>query len=59
MKRTVFGSFIICCVFDDQIFNSLNSPRPKYGNQDVSIIQCKMKRCKDRKTIIMYELILK
>lgn len=57
MKKTVCGSFIICCIYDSDTYHSLNSSRPKYGDKAVSIIQCKVERCKDRKTIMMYELI--
>lgn len=57
MKKTVCGSFIICCVYDSVTFDSLNSDFPKYRNKNVSVIQCEAKRCKDRKTIFIYELI--
>ena len=57
MKKTVFGSFIICCIYDGNTFHSLNSSCPKYNDKKVSIIQCKINRCEDKKTIMMYELI--
>lgn len=57
MKKTVYGSFIICCIYDSEVYYSLNSDLPKYRDQRVSVIQCQVKRCKDRKTIMMYELI--
>lgn len=57
MKRTVFGSFIICCNYESGIFYDLNKVYPEYKGQSVSIIQCKVKRCKEKKTIMMYELI--
>lgn len=57
MKKTVFGSFIICCDYKSYIFDLLNSNYPEYKNKSVCIIQCKVKRCKDKNTIMMYELI--
>ena len=59
MKTTVFGSFIICCIYGSKTFDSLNKEYPEYSGKSVSVIQCKVKRCKDSKTIMMYELIYK
>lgn len=57
MKKTVCGSFIICCEYNSIIFDSLNGAYPKYRDKDVSVIQCKIERCKGKDTIMMYELI--
>jgi hypothetical protein len=57
MKKTVCGSFIICCDYLSYTFDLLNSAYPKYKDKSVCIIQCKVKRCKDKNTIMMYELI--
>jgi hypothetical protein len=57
MKTTVFGSFIICCEFESKTFFDLNKAYPEYMGKSVSVIQCKVKRCKDKNTIMMYELI--
>lgn len=59
MKRTVFDSFIICCDYESRIFYDLNKAYPEYGDKRVSVIQCKVKRCKGKNTIMMYELIYK
>ena len=57
MKTTVFGSFIICCNYESGMFYDLNKAYPEYRGKSVSVIQCKVKRCKDKSTIVMYELI--
>jgi hypothetical protein len=57
MKKTVCGSFIICCDYNSYTFDLLNSVYPKYKDKSVCVIQCKVKRCKDKNTIVMYELI--
>lgn len=57
MKKTTYGSFIISCVWDNSIHENLNNDIPKYKNKEVCVIQCKILRCEDRKTIVMYELI--
>jgi hypothetical protein len=57
MKTTVCGSFIICCEFGSRTCDDLNSSNPEYQNRAVSVIQCKVKQCKDKDTIMMYELI--
>ena len=57
MKKTVCGSFIICCEYNSLTFDSLNSVYPKYRDKAVSVIQCKAERCKGKSTIMMYELI--
>ena len=57
MKTTVCGSFIICCDYESGTFYNLNKAYPEYKGKSVSIIQCKVKRCKGKNTIMMYELI--
>ena len=57
MKKTVCGSFIICCDYESGLFYDLNKPYPEYKGKSVRIIQCKLKRCKGKATIMMYELI--
>ena len=57
MKKTVCGSFIICCDYESGLFYDLNNAYPKYKGKSVSIIQCKLKRCKGKNTMMMYELI--
>ena len=59
MTKTVCGSFIICCDYKSVVFDSLNSSCPKYCGKKVSVIQCKVKSCKDETVMMMYELIYK